>query len=495
MKKNNLFSICAPFVIIVAVFAIIYPKELTHFIINTTNFFYITLDWFILWLPLLGLSLGLYLAFSKYGKIKFGDCKPEYSTFSWMSMLFTAGIGVGIVFYGPLEALWHYQTSPIGINANYDQQQAMQNAMSISLFVWGLPAWALYTFGGVIIAYFAYKHGGEFAPNSCIEIAFQGRKFAKPLAKFIVIFAIIGIALSVTASVAMATGQVSSGLKIIFGDKDFTSNTWKIGILITLFLAFTLASILPIKKGMKILGDWTMIFSLILLAFVFFTGPTHYFISVIIASIGKIITDTIPYSFELYIFKSRDWFVWYPLAYIVWWITWTPFVGVFLAKISKGRTLKEFILCSILIPTGFMVVWFSVFSGYGLLDEVQMSKEIASMANSNGYEGTIYRILQDFPFSTFTQYLTVFLFISFVITTITSAAISLGIMTSNDGKSESKIKAAFWCVIIALVSFAVIITGKLEGIKAMGSFMGFPFVYLLFIMGSALFKQIKKDEK
>ncbi|ULO00811.1 BCCT (betaine/carnitine/choline) family transporter [Campylobacter sp. RM5004] len=494
MEKNKLFLICAPIVIIIAIFAIIFPKELTNFIISSTQFFYVVFDWFIIWLPLLGLGLGFYFAFSKYGKIKLGDAEPEYSTYSWMSMLFTAGIGVGIVFYGPLEALWHYQSAPIGINGNFDQQQAMENAMSISLFVWGLPAWALYTFGGVVVAYFAYRHGGSFSPDSCVRIGFKDKKFAKPLAIFILVFAIVGIALSVTASIAMATGQISSGLKIITDGGDFTSMTWKMAIMIALFAAFTLAAILPIAKGMKFLGDWTMIFAIALLLFVFFTGPTHYFVSVITTLIGKIITDTIPHSFELYIFKSRDWLVWYPLSYIVWWIGWTPFVGVFLAKISRGRTLKEFILCSTLIPTGFMVVWFSVFSGYGLLDEVQMSKEIVAMANSNGYEGTIYRILQDFPFTKLTQIITVFLFVSFVITTITSAAISLGIMT-NDGKNESKVKAAFWCIIMAIVASAVVITGKIEGIKAMGSFTGFPFVYLLFIMGAAFIKQIRKDNK
>lgn len=494
MQKSNLFKISAPFVLLIAIISIIYPRELTNFVIMVTNFFYVSFDWFILWLPLLALVLALFIAFSKYGKIKLSDEEPEYSTFSWMSMLFTAGIGVGIVFYGPLEALWHYQTSPIGINGNYDQQEAMQNAMSISLFVWGLPAWALYTFGGIIIAYFAYKHNATFTPQACVEIGFKNRIFTKAISKIIILGAIISIALSVSSSVAMAVGQVSSGLKIIF-NADFTSDFYKIIILIFLSLAFTLASILPISKGMKVLGDWTMIISIALLLFVFITGPTHYFISVIVNSIGEVITTTISHSFNLYIFKSRNWLVWYPLAYIVWWITWTPFVGVFLAKISKGRTLKEFILCSIMIPTGFMVVWFSVFSGYGLLDEVQMSKEIVAMANSSNYEGTIYRILQDFPFSKITQTITVFLFISFVITTITSAAISLGIMTSDDAKSENKFKAAFWCIIIALVSFAVVITGKIEGIKAMGSFTGFIFVYLLFIMGAALFKQLRKDTK
>lgn len=496
-KRPNYFLYTAPFVAVIAIVAVVWPTLLTNGIIKVTTFLFTKFDWLVTWLPLLALILGLYFAFSKYGKIRLGgeNAKPEYSLYSWMSMLFTAGIGVGIVFYGPIEALWHYFNAPIGVNnPNLTPQEAMENAMALAIWVWGVPAWALYTIGGLVTGYFVYQHNMEFSPSNVIEKAFEKKKWSKNVSIAILAFAIISIALSVSASIAMATTQIGAGLHIISG-KDFSGMFYKILILIFVFVAYTSASIFPIKKGMKILGDYTMYLSLILLGFVFLVGPTHYFVSVIINTIGRIITQTIPFSFELYLFRDRSWFTWYPMSYWVWWITWTPFIGVFLAKISKGRTIKEIVLASIFVPSGFMIVWFSVFSGYALLDTLEGTKTLADIANSGAYEGVIYNLLNLLPLSGITKIVTVILFSGFIITTVTSTAISLGIMTSKDGKSESKTKAIMWCVFMALIGFAVVVTGKIEGIKSVGSFAGFPFVFLMLLQIAGFVKQIKKDNK
>lgn len=402
---------------------------------------------------------------------------------------------VGIVFYGPIEALWHYFNAPIGVNNKFlTPPEAMENAMALAIWVWGVPAWALYTIGGLITGYFAYQHNMDFSPSAVIEKSFEKKKWSKKLSVFVLAFAIISIALSVASSIAMATGQISSGLNIITG-KEFNSMFYKIIILIVLFAAYTCAAIFPIKKGMKILGDYTMYLSLILLVFVFLVGPTHYFISVIVNTIGRIITQTIPFSFELYLFRDRSWFTWYPMSYWVWWITWTPFIGVFLAKISKGRTIKEVILASTFVPAGFMIVWFSVFSGFALLDTMEGTNTLAEIANSGAYEGVIYNLLNLFPGSSVTKIVTVILFTGFIITTVTSTAISLGIMTSEDGKTESKYKAIVWSIFMTLIGFAVVVTGKIEGIKSVGSFAGFPFVFLMLLQISGFVRQIRKDCK
>lgn len=491
---NKLFAVTAPLVAVVAFCALLWPVQLTNTIVAATSFFYRTYDWFIIWIPLAALILCLVIALSRYGRIKLGgkDAKPEYSFFSWMAMLFTAGIGVGIVFYGPIEALWHYFQSPIGVEAGYDPGEAASNAMSLALWVWGLPAWALYALGGLIIAYFAYQKGGSFTPAAALEIGFNKKKWAKPVAIFAAAVAIISIALSVSSSIAMATTQVTAGVKIISGI-DLEGNGIKIIILAIIFAAYAAAAVLPIQKGMKFLGDWTMYIAIAIMLFVFVAGPTQYFMSVIVTTIGNIITKTIPYGFELYLFRKRDWLIWYPLSYWVWWITWMPFVGAFLAKISKGRTVKEFLLAAILAPAGFMVAWFSIFSGFALVDTIEGSGAVAAIGNSGGYEGTIYYLLNLLPFSGITKIVVALLFLGFVITTVTSAAISLGVMTSKDGKGESKGKAFIWSVFMALIAFAVIVTGSIEGIKAVGSFAGFPFVFLLFLMSAALLRQLRKD--
>ncbi len=496
-KRPNYFLLTAPFVAIIAIIAVIKPNLLTNSIIKITTFLFSTFDWLIVWIPLLALGLGLYFAFSQYGNIRLGgpNAQVEYSLYSWMSMLFTAGIGVGIIFYGPIEALWYYLKAPIGVNNQFlTPPEAMENAMALAIWVWGIPAWALYTIGGLITAYFAYQHNMDFSPSAVIEKSFEKKKWSKTLSIIILAFAIISITLSVASSIAMATGQISSGLNIIT-EKSFNSMFYKIIILILLFIIYTGAAIFPIKKGMKILGDYTMYLALILLAFIFLVGPTHYFVSVIINTIGRIITQTIPFSLELYLFRDRSWFIWYPISYWVWWITWTPFIGVFLAKISKGRTIREVILASIFVPSGFMIVWFCVFSGFALLDTIEGTKTLAKIANSDAYEGVIYNLLNLLPASNITKIITVILLTGFVVTTVTSTAISLGIMTSKDGKTESKYKAIIWSIFMTLIGFAVIVTGKIEGIKSVGSFAGFPFVFLMLLQISGFIKQIKKDHK
>ena len=293
----------------------------------------------------------------------------------------------------------------------------------------------------------------------------------------------------------MAAAQIASGLKIISGSAAFDGTLWKTAVLAVLAALYIGGSVLPIEKGMRFLGNWTVYLSVLLLVFIFLVGPTHYFVSTMTVAIGNILTQTVHHSFELYLFHKRDWIVWYPMAYWVWWVTWAPFVGVFLAKISRGRTLREFVLASILVPTGFIVIWFSVFSGFSLLDTLEGTGKLAEIAEKGDYEGTFYHLLNMLPLNDATKPLTVVLFLGFIVTTVTSAAISLGIMTGRDGRSESKTRAVVWGMLMTLIAYAVVVTGEIKGIKAVGSFAGFPFVLVMYLWFAALWRQLRQDTK
>ncbi|MDO4641104.1 MAG: BCCT family transporter [Neisseria sp.] len=495
-KRPNYFLWTSLLVGLASVTAVVNPTLLTDTISGASKFFYLKFDWLIMWLPLLAFAVGLSVAFSpRFGNIRLGgkDAVPEYSFLSWMNMLFTAGIGVGIVFFGPIEAMWHYFQSPIGLEAkSLSESQKVENAMSLALHVWGVPAWSLYMIAGLVMAYFTYQHHTECTPAAPLQYAFKHKKWAKPLGVAVTGMAIVSIAISVSSSIAVAAMQISSGLKIITG-MAFDNIGWKAAVLTVLALCYTAGAVLPIGKGMKFLGDWTIYLSLVLLAFIFIVGPTHYFLSTIAVAVGNIITQTVHHSFELYMFHNRDWVIWYPMAYWVWWVTWAPFVGVFLAKISRGRTLRQFVLASVMVPAGFIVIWFSVFSGFSLLDTVEGTGHLAEIANKGDYEGTFYYLLNMLPLSGLTKPLTIVMFLGFVVTTVTSAAISLGIMTSKSGRSENKTHALVWCVLMALISYAVIFSGKIEGIKAVGSFAGFPFVFIMYLWFAALWRQLNRD--
>lgn len=496
-KRPPYFLWTALLVGIMALVAVIKPTLLTGAVSAVSAFIYAKFDWLIMWLPLLAFFVGISIALSpRFGSIRLGgqDAIPEFSFISWMNMLFTAGIGVGIVFFGPIEALWHYFHSPIGDQATgLPEYQKVENAMSLALHVWGIPAWSLYMIAGLVMAYFTYQHKTECTPAAPLQYVFHKKKWAKPLGILVTGMAVLSIAMSVSSSIAMASLQIASGIKIITNSVAEISLAWKTVVLVVVAGLYIAGSILPINKGMKFLGDWTVYLSIALLVFIFLVGPTHYFLSMMAVSIGNILTQTIHHSFELYLFHKRDWIIWYPMAYWVWWVTWAPFVGVFLAKISKGRTLREFVLASVMVPTGFIVIWFSVFSGFSLLDTVEGSGDLAEIAKGSGYEGTFYHLLNMLPLSDITKPITIILFLGFIVTTVTSAAISLGIMTSHNGRSEHKFRAMVWGILMTLISYAVIVTDKIEGIKAIGSFSGFPFVFIMYLWFAALWRQLNRD--
>ncbi|MDO4682298.1 MAG: BCCT family transporter [Lautropia sp.] len=497
-RRPAYFQWMALFVGLMAATAVFDPTWLTGTIATISSFFYLKFDWLIMWLPLLTLAVGLVVALTpRFAHIRLGGPQaiPEYSFLSWMNMLFTAGIGVGIVFFGPIEALWHYFHSPIGIQAEHlPAHQQVGNAMSLALHVWGLPAWSIYMIAGLVMAYFTYQHGTECTPAAPLQHAFAHKRWARPVGILVTGLAMLSIAMSVSSSIAMAVQQIASGLALITGLR-FDTLGWKTLLLTALAGFCTIGAILPIQQGMRRLGDITIILSLCLLCFVFVSGPTHYFLSTMTVTFGNILTRTIPHSFELYLFHARDWVVWYPMTYWVWWITWAPFVGVFLAKISRGRTLREFVLASVLVPSGFILIWFSVFSGFSLLDTLEGTGKLAEIANRGDYEGTFYHLLNMLPLAIATKPLTITLFLGFIITSIVSAAISLGVMSSQDGQQENRFRAAVWCILMTLISYAVIATGHMQGIKAVGSFAGFPFVFVFYLWLAALWRQLRSDTR
>ncbi len=489
-KRINYFWITMPIVGIIALLSLIFSEQFSTGINNVTVFTFTVLDWLIILLPLMAIAFVIYFAFSKFGKYRFGgaDAKPEFRTFSWMAMLFTAGIGVGIIFFGPLEGIWEYLYSDWANIPGITESERANAAVGVATWLWGVPAWAMYALGGLIVAYFAYRHNQDFTPSAAIEKGLEKKKWARPVAIISTSVIIIATAVSLSSSYAMASQQVAAGINYVTG-----LDIPKLIILAVIATIVCFVAISPIKKGMKILGDYTVYLSIILMIFVFLFGPTRFFMMTVVENIGNVFTSTIKFSTTLFTYnESRYWSVWFVGSYWVWWVAWTPFVGTFLAKISKGRTAKEFLLASTLVPAGFLIVWFSIFSGYGVLDTVAGSGKIAEVAATN-YEGTIYMMMELLPLSNITNVIVVILFSSFVVTTAVSGAITLGILTSKDGKNASIVSILTWAIFIPCVAFSAVLSGKIEGIKALGSWVGLPYLFFLMLSVAGFIKQYRKD--
>lgn len=497
-QSSRLFWLAIMVTGIFSVWSLINPESLTTTLWGWVYKFHGYMNWFTILIPITFFLICMYLAFSKFGKIKLGGkfAETEFSTFSWISMLFTAGIGVGLVNFGVAEPMVHYLQSPLGVSGGYSQVEAAKNALTLSLFNWGLPAWTIYAISGLVIAYFTYHRGARFLPGTPIEEGFKDKKWSKKVAGLTNVVAASAAALTMAASIGMGVFQVKNGLEAITGF-DLTGLTYSLIILFVLFLVYTLPALLPVKKGMKVLGDVNVIIAISLLIFVFCVGPTRYFMESIVTTLGTTFTKLIPISFNTYMFEAKGWFNDWPLTTFIWWISWTPFMGVFIARISKGRSIKEFVMASILIPTLFLVAWFGVFGGYGLLDDIAGTGEIARYIteNPNDVYLSFIMVLQSLPLFAITGPVFVLLIIVFLATGATSAAISLSMMTSNGVENAPVSRTLIWSVIMVTISFANVVTGTLSGVKAVAVFMGIPYTFFVIMQVSGFLRQIRNDHR
>jgi len=494
--SSKLFWIAAGFTAIFAVWGVVSPAGLTTTLWNWVYKFHEHFNWFTISMPLVLLLLSLYLAFGKYGSVKLGgkDDKPEFSTFSWIGMLFTAGIGVGLVNFGVAEPMVHYLQSPLGVSGGFEKADAAKNALTLALFNWGFPAWTIYTIAGLVIAYFTYHRGAKFLPGTPIEEGFKDKSWGKTAGQMANIVAASAAALTMAASIGMGVFQVKNGIQAISG-REFPGLASSLVILFVLFLVYTVPALLPVKKGMKVLGDMNVIIAISLLGFVFFVGPTRYFMELILNTLQTSITQIVPIATNTFVFQAKNWFNDWPLTTLIWWVSWTPFMGVFIARISKGRTLREFITASIIIPTVFLVIWFSVFGGFGLLNAVSGNGEIANYVanNPNDVYLSFIMVLQSLPLFAITGPIFVLLIIVFLATGATSAAISLSMMTSDGVENAPPSRTLIWSVIMVTISFANVVTGTLSGVKAVAVFMGIPYVFFLILSISGMMRQLRSD--
>ncbi|AHM56068.1 glycine betaine transporter OpuD [Peptoclostridium acidaminophilum DSM 3953] len=495
-KSSALFWYAVCFTGIFSLWAVINPDSLTNTLWGWVYKYHDNFSWFTIAMPtFILLSCGA-LAFSKYGKIKLGKANeaPEFSTFSWMAMLFTAGIGVGLVNFGVAEPLIHYLYSPQGLPGGFDKVEAAKNALSLTMFNWGLPAWSIYTISGLVIGYFTYHRGAKFLPGTPIEEGFKDKKWGKPVGKVANIVAAGAASLTMAASIGLGVFQVKNGIKAVTG-MDFTGVGSSIIILLVMFAIYTIAAVSPVQKGMKILGDINVYIAVAILAYVFLIGRTDFFMGTIFSTFKATFTSIVPISFENYAYLDKGWFKDWPNTTLIWWISWTPFLGIFIARISKGRTIREIVLASILVPTAFLIIWFSVFGGYGLFDAIVGNGEIVDYIQNNPDDVylSFIMVLQQLPMFPVMGTLFIILILVFLSTSATSAVISLSMITSDGVENAPPVRTIIWSVITTMVAFANVVTGTLNGVKAVAVVIGIPYMFFLFLSMSGMVRQMRKD--
>lgn len=441
-----------------------------------------------------------YLAISRYGNIKLGpdDSHPEFSTFSWVSMMFATGMGIGLIFWGVAEPLTHLNSPPLG-TAKPGSGRAAQVSMEYTYFHWGFHPWAMYAVIGLAIGYFAYRKGygnlisGTFRP-------LLGDRASEGPGKAIDVIAIFATLFGSATSLGLGALQITGGLDNVF-DGAGKSVTLAVLVIAVLTLCFVISAVTGIDKGIQLLSNTNAVAAAVLVLFLFVVGPTVFIMSTFTESIGGYLTHLPTMSFRTGAFSADQaaWINGWTVFYWAWWISWTPFVGMFIARISKGRTIRQFVIYVILVPSLVSFVWFAIMGGSGMDLQLNQGKDMAAILTERGTESVLFETLRDYPLSSITVVLAIFLIAIFFITGADSASIVMGMLSQNGQEEPRRWLIIFWGVAQGAVAAVLLWSGGddlrlgLTALQTLIIIVAGPFMLIIIAMCFSLMKSLRAE--
>lgn len=472
-------------------FGFLFPDALLAF--TTILFGYITnnLGWLYL-LTVLGiLMFSLFLAFSKYGKIRLGDDddRPEYSKFSWFAMLFSAGMGIGLVFWGVAEPIFHYAQPPMGIEASSTQSAMM--AFRYSFLHWGFHPWAIYAIVGLALAYASFRKKLPCLISSTLY-PILGEKTKGAFGNVIDVLALILTVIGVATSLGMGALQVNGGLNTLFNIPNNIGT--QIIIIVVITILFLISAATGLNKGIKMLSNTNIVIAVLLLLFVFLFGPTVFIIDTFFVSVSGYLENILSMSLALSPLTNDPWIGNWTIFYWAWWLSWGPFVGTFIARISKGRTVREFMLGVVILPAIFCCFWFTVFGGTALYFEIFDGIDIVAVVTKDITVG-LFATLAQLPLGNVLSLIATLLIVTFFVTSADSATFVIGMFSRNgDLNPDTKIKV-IWGVLLSLMAIVLLFSGGLVAIRNTAIIMALPFLMITILMCVALYQGFQKEKK
>ncbi len=492
MFKNPLLLIALTLTGAVALWGILDTQGLATFANTMVKQMFASRGWFIMLSVSAMLLVSIWLAFSRYGRIRLGkdDERPEFSTVSWLTMLFAAGMGVGLLYWGAAEPITHYL-----LMREYEPaHKSAGHALFVTNVHWGLHAWAVYGVTALAIAYFSFRKGCATLISAPIRHVLGSNPWTHGVGWLSDLLAIYAIAIGLGGSVAMGVFQVQSGVESMFG-LEGTGLGMAMAIFGILVVAYIAPLMVDLSHGMARLSNTAMAIAGGLVLFVLLTGPTGFLMSGITEAIGGYISGVLPHGFRTFTFfdeRVNDWFGAWTLTYMVWWLAWAPFVGVFIARISKGRTIREFVLGVVLVPTAFSVVWFGVFGGMGFYEVLRGNSPMLEVVKNN-VDSTTFFLLDTLPLSFVTITATVVAAFLFIVTSVVSAAWVLAMFSTGGDPDPSTRVKLIWGVILGALGLVMILSGSVEAVKSIIALGALPFVFIVLLLLMCLLKALKKE--
>ena len=451
--------------------------------------------WMFIILMNVALVFCIYLAASRYGDIRLGQQteRPQYSLFSWIGMLFSAGIGIGLVYWGTAEPLYHFMAPPLG---EAETIEAAKQAMSISFLHWGLHAWAIYTIVALSLAYFHFRRGLPLSIRSTLY-PILGKKIYGRWGHTVDILAVFGTMFGVVTSLGLGVMQINSGLENLFGIPNSLTVQFVIIAVVTALACGSL--MLGLDKGIKRLSDINMGFTGVLLAFMVILGPTLFIFDSFIENIGNYLVALVPLSTWGEAYSNTDWQSGWTIFYWAWWVSWAPFVGVFIAHISRGRTIREFVLGVLLIPMLILFFWFTTFGGVAIhmellaaLDPALVSRGLVEAVQADTGR-SIFKLVEYYPLTKPVTLMIVIMIVLWFVTSSDSASFVIDMLTAGGDTNPPKIQRLFWATMEGLIAAILLAAGGLGALQAAAIVAGLPFALVIFVMMYALLRGLGRD--
>ena len=423
------------------------------------------------------LAFALFLAMSRFGYIRLGldDEQPEFRTVSWICMMFSVGMGIGLMFWGVAEPVYHFATPPHG-QAQPKTLEAAVVAMKYSYFHWALHPWAIYAVVGLTIAYFTFRKGKSNLISSAFE-PLLGKAASGPLGKAIDVLAIIATLFGTATSLGLGAQQINSGMNYLWGTG--VSNGIALTIISSMTVLFILSAVSGVGKGVQFLSNMNMIIAMLLLVFLVCVGPTIFIFNTFTESLGRYLADLVTMSFRTAAFSDGKWLGSWTIFYWAWWISWAPFVGVFIARISRGRTIREFVIGVLLIPSGVTFIWFTIMGGIALHSELFGLGGIVDAVNDQGAAVSLFALLAQYPFAWLTSLITIFLVAIFFISGADAGSIVMGMLSSQGTLEPRRGVVVMWGVLAGASASVLLVMGGLQGLQTASIIAAAPFLVVM----------------
>lgn len=442
------------------------------------------------------LVLAVYIAVSRFGSIRLGnaDEEPEFGTLPWISMMFAAGMGIGLMFFGVAEPLTHYFEVPPPLELDpaspYFEDDRQRGALVYSYFHWVLHPWAIYAVAGLALAYSTFRKRRGNNLSEAFAPLTEGKRWGPAAGRAIDLLGIFATVFGTAASLGLGALQVAVGLDIVAGVPGSTQ--LELIVIGALTAAFVLSAFSGVHRGVKWLSTTNVVLAGVIMLFVFVAGPTLFLLDAWPATVGAYVSDLVSLSSVTGAFGGEDWMATWTIFYWAWWLSWAPFVGTFIARISRGRSIRQFVIGVLLVPSTASTVWFTVMGGTAIWKQANTGADYGE-AVARGEEYAMFALLESLPLYALVSGVSMLLVANYFVTSADSASLVLGSLSSSGSLAPKKPLIVFWGATIGGVAAVLLLSGGLEGLKNATIIVALPFVFVMLLLCVSLMKELMAD--